>query len=92
MVSATGVSGSGAGLLRPNRPPLRPGFAGLYRVLKLPVVPIACDAGRVWPRGPVKMSGTIHFKVGEIIPPGLERHEVEARVHEAINALNQPSN
>ena len=26
-------------------PPLRPGFAGLYRALKLPVVPVAHDAG-----------------------------------------------
>ena len=51
-------------------PPLRPGFAGLYRVLGLPVVPIALDSARVWPRGFVKQPGTIHFKVGEIIPPG----------------------
>ena len=71
-----------------EKPPLRPGFAGLYRVLGLPVVPIAHDSGKIWPRGLVKQSGTIHFKVGEIIPPGLKRDEVEARVHAAINALN----
>ncbi|MFL6779221.1 MAG: lysophospholipid acyltransferase family protein [Sphingomicrobium sp.] len=71
-----------------EKPPLRPGFAGLYRVLGLPVVPIAHDSGKIWPRGLVKHSGTIHFKVGEIIPPGLKRDEVEARVHAAINALN----
>ena len=69
-------------------PPLRPGFAGLYRVLGLPVVPIALDSARVWPRGFVKHPGTITFKVGDIIPPGLKRDEVEARVHAAINALN----
>jgi 1-acyl-sn-glycerol-3-phosphate acyltransferase len=69
-------------------PPLRPGFAGLYRVLGLPVVPVALDSGRLWPRGFVKHAGTIHFKVGEVIPPGLKRDEVEARVHAAINALN----
>ncbi len=69
-------------------PPLRPGFAGLYRVLGLPVVPIALDSGVVWPRGFVKHRGIIRFKVGEIIPPGLKRDEVEARVHTAINALN----
>ena len=69
-------------------PPLRPGFAGLYRVLGLPVVPIALDSARIWPRGFVKHSGTIHFKVGEIIPPGLKRDDIEARVHAAINALN----
>ncbi|WP_346774094.1 lysophospholipid acyltransferase family protein [Sphingomonas sp. HDW15A] len=76
---------------RGARPQLRPGFAGLYRMLGLPVVPIAVDSGRVWPRGFVKRSGTIHFRVGEIIPPGLKREEVEARVHAAINALNLPT-
>lgn len=69
-------------------PPLQPGFAGLYRALGLPVVPIAQDSGKLWPRSGPKRSGTIHFKVGEIIPPGLKRAEVEARVHAAINALN----
>jgi len=69
-------------------PALRPGFAGLYRALGLPVVPVAHDSGRVWPRGFVKHAGTIRFKVGETIPPGLKRAEVEARVHAAINALN----
>ena len=69
-------------------PPLQSGFAGLYRVLGLPVVPVALDSGRVWPRSFVKQSGTIRFKVGEIIPPGLKRDDIEARVHAAINALN----
>jgi 1-acyl-sn-glycerol-3-phosphate acyltransferase len=69
-------------------PPLQSGFAGLYRILKLPVVPIALDSARVWPRSFVKRPGTIRFKVGETIPPGLKREEVEARVHAAINALN----
>ena len=69
-------------------PPLRPGFAGLYRALGLPVVPVALDSGRLWPRGFVKRPGVIHFKVGEIIPAGLKRDEVEARVYAAINALN----
>ena len=73
-----------------ERPPLRPGFAGLYRTLGLPVVPVAVDSGRVWPRGLVKHRGTIRYKVGETIPPGLKRDEVEARVHAAINALNSP--
>ena len=69
-------------------PPLQPGFAGLYRALGLPVVPVAQDSGMLWPRKGPKRSGTIHFKVGEIIPAGLKRDEIEARVHAAINALN----
>jgi 1-acyl-sn-glycerol-3-phosphate acyltransferase len=68
-------------------PPLRPGFAGLYRALGLPVVPIAVDSGRLWGRGLVHHSGTITFRVGETIPAGLKREEIEQRVHAAINAL-----
>jgi 1-acyl-sn-glycerol-3-phosphate acyltransferase len=71
-------------------PPFRAGLAGLYRALGLPVVPVALDSGRLFPRGLLKRSGTIHFKVGEVIPAGLKREEVEARVHAAINAL-EPS-
>ena len=71
-----------------EQPELRPGFAGLYRALGLPVVPIAHDSGKLWPRGLVKHSGTIRFKVGETIPAGLKRDEIEARVRAAINALN----
>ena len=71
-------------------PPLQSGFAGLYRVLGLPVVPVALDSGRLWPRSFVKQPGTIHVRVGEIIPPGLKRDEIETRVHAAINALEVP--
>ena len=69
-------------------PPLQPGFAGLYRALGLPVVPVAHDVGRLWHKGFLKRSGTVHFKVGDVIPSGLKRDDVEARVHAAINALN----
>lgn len=68
-------------------PPLQAGFAGLYRTLGLPVVPLALDSGRSWPRGFVKHPGTVRFRFGEPIPPGLPRAEIEARVHAAINAL-----
>lgn len=68
-------------------PPLRPGFAGLYRALGLPVVPVAVNSGRLWGRGLVHRSGTVTFRIGDIIPAGLKREEIEARVHAAINAL-----
>ncbi|HEX8388801.1 MAG TPA: lysophospholipid acyltransferase family protein [Sphingomonas sp.] len=73
-----------------ERPPLRSGFAGLYKILKLPVVPIATDSGLVWPRHGPKRSGVITLRFGEVIPPGLPREEAERRVHEAINVLNPP--
>lgn len=69
-------------------PRLRSGFAGLYRALGLPVVPIAVDSGRLWTKGLPKKPGTVHFRIGEPIAPGLKREEIEARVHAAINALN----
>lgn len=68
-------------------PPLKAGFAALYRALGLPVLPVAVDSGRLWGRGLVHKSGTVTFKVGETIPPGLSRKAIEARVHAAINAL-----
>jgi len=70
-----------------ERPPLQSGFAGLYRTLGLPVVPLATDSGHAWPRRFVKRPGTIRFCFGEPIPAGLHRDEIEARVYAAINRL-----
>jgi len=69
-------------------PELKAGFAGLYRMLGLPVVPIALDTGQVWPRHGPKRAGVVTLRFGEPIPTGLGRAEIEARVHAAINALN----
>jgi 1-acyl-sn-glycerol-3-phosphate acyltransferase len=71
-----------------EQPPLQPGFAGLYKQLGLPVVPVALDSGRLWPRNSfVKRPGIVTVRFGEPIPPGLPRAEIEAKVHAAINAL-----
>ncbi|MGE5063568.1 MAG: lysophospholipid acyltransferase family protein, partial [Myxococcales bacterium] len=40
-----------------SAPPLKSGFAALYRALGLPVVPVAVDSGRIWGRGFVHRSG-----------------------------------
>jgi 1-acyl-sn-glycerol-3-phosphate acyltransferase len=69
-------------------PPLRSGLAGLYRAIGLPVVPVALDSAKVWPKkGPMR-AGTVTFRFGAPIPAGLKREEVEARVHSEINALD----
>ena len=68
-------------------PPLLSGFAGIYKLLGLPVVPVAVDSGPLYHRM-VKRPGTITYKVGPRIPAGLPRDEAERRVHGAINALN----
>ena len=68
-------------------PPLRSGFAALYRALGLPVVPVAVDSGRLWGRGFVHRAGTVTLKIGAVIPAGLKRDEIEHKVHAAVNAL-----
>jgi len=67
--------------------PLQSGFAGLYKLLGLPVVPVAVDSGLLYHRR-WKRRGTITIIVGEPIPAGLPRDEIEARVLAAINVLN----
>ncbi len=66
---------------------LKSGFAGIYKLLALPVVPVAVNSGplyhRRWKRG-----GTITYRFAEPIPPGLPRGEAETRVIAAINVLN----
>jgi 1-acyl-sn-glycerol-3-phosphate acyltransferase len=70
-----------------EEPPLVAGFAGLYKILGLPVVPVAVRSGHVWPRKGAKHPGVVTYVFGEPIPPGLPRAEIEARVHAAINSL-----
>lgn len=71
------------------RVPLRSGFAGLYRQIGLPVVPVAVDSGRLWPRNSfLKRPGVVTFRFGDVIQPGLDRDAVEAIVHAEINRLN----
>ncbi len=68
-------------------PPLQAGFAGLYKLLGRPVVPVAVNSGEVYHRR-WKRRGTITYRFGEPIPAGLPRDEAEARTRAAINALN----
>ncbi len=72
-----------------ERGKIQSGLYGIYKLLGLPIVPIAVNSGPLYQPNP-KRRGTITYKVGETIPPGLSRDEVEARVFEAINALNPP--
>lgn len=92
-VRATGrsvvVYAEGTRVPHGESPPLRSGFAGLYKALALPVVPIALDSGRLLPKKGAKRPGIVTIRIGAPIPPGLPRAEAEARVHAAINALNR---
>lgn len=72
-----------------TRPPLQSGFAAIYKLFGLPVVPVAVNSGPVYHRV-LKRKGTITWHFGEVIEPGLPRKEIEAKVHAAINVLNSP--
>lgn len=67
--------------------PLQAGFAGLYKLLGLPVVPVAVDSGPLYHRR-WKRPGKLTYRFAPAIEPGLDREEIEHRVLEAINALN----
>lgn len=66
---------------------MQSGFAGLYKLLGVPVVPIAVNSGPLYHRW-WKRKGTVTYRIGAMIEPGLPREEIEARVQEAIGALN----
>ena len=70
-----------------QRAELQSGFAGLYKLLGLPVVACAIDSGPLYHRR-WKRPGTVTFRFSEPIPPGLPREEIEQRVQDAINALS----
>jgi len=70
----------------------RIGAGVLYDELKLPVVPVALNAGLYWPRRSfLKKPGTIVVEILPPIPPGLPRaqmmQELETRLEEATDRL-----
>lgn len=71
-----------------ERRALQSGFAGIYKLLGLPVIPVAVDSGPLYHRR-WKQAGTVRYRFGEVIPAGLPREDIEARVEAAINALNR---
>ena len=71
-----------------TQPDLHPGLAGLYAHLRLPLVPAALNSGLVWGRESfIKKSGKVTVQIHPVIPPGLPRADLKARVHAAINSL-----
>ena len=90
-MSATGrplvIFPEGTRIAPGTRAPLQSGFAMLYKVLGLPVIPVAVNSGPCY-SGRWKRRGIIDIRFGEPIMPGLSRAELEERVLRAINALN----
>ena len=72
-----------------QRTAYHPGVAALYGELGIPVVPVALDTGRLWPRrGFVKRPGRATVAFLEPIPPGLPRQEFMALLRERIEGAS----
>ena len=69
---------------------LQSGVAALYKLLGMPVVPVAVNSGPLYHRW-FKRPGTVIYRFCEPIPPGLKRDEIERRVGEAITGFNRIS-
>lgn len=76
-----------------QQPTYQSGVGTLYDHLKIPVIPIAHNAGLFWPRrGFIKHSGCITLEILDPIPPGLSRQEfmsvlennIESKTNELI--------
>lgn len=80
----------GTRVKRGHQPQLQSGFAALYKLLGLPVVPVAVDSRPLYERR-WKRRGTIRIHFGQPIPTGLPREEIEALVHREINLLSGPA-
>lgn len=65
--------------------PYHSGIFAIYSATNLPVVPIALNSGRCWPRSSVsKKPGVITVKILPEIPTGLDRHSFMARLERDI--------
>lgn len=74
--------------------PYLPGIAALYRDLDVPVVPVALNSGRFWPRGSEPHhAGTITLEFLPPIAPGLDRKtfmtELQHRTEDAALRLDR---
>lgn len=76
-----------------ERRPYHPGVAALYGALDVPVVPVALDSGRFWPRRDMRMAGgTITLAFLPPIAPGLARRAfagtLESAIEDAVATLD----
>jgi 1-acyl-sn-glycerol-3-phosphate acyltransferase len=72
-----------------TKAPYLPGVGGLYRHLKVPVVPVALNSGLYWPRRRfARWPGTIVLEFLDPIEPGLPRREFMSRLENEIETAS----
>lgn len=69
-----------------ERRPYKQGVGRLYEQLGVPVIPVALDSGRFWPKGGRKYGGTVTFEFLDPIPPGLPVDEMMRLLESRLEA------
>tara|TARA_Y100000588_G_scaffold394328_1_gene514208 strand:+ start:5685 stop:6212 length:528 start_codon:yes stop_codon:yes gene_type:complete len=66
------------------------GVFAVYKALNIPVVPVALNSGRFWPRQAfVKRPGVITVKLLDVIKPGLNRQEFMSTLESSIETATK---
>lgn len=71
-----------------DKPDLKPGIYSIYKNLGKPVVPIALNTGKFWPKNNQMLSGTIVIEFRKPIQPGLSKEDFLLKLKNEINSLN----
>ena len=71
-----------------DQPDLKPGIYSIYKNSNKPVIPIAINSGKYWPKNNQMQSGKITIEFKEPIQPGLSKEEFLKKLKIEINSLN----
>tara|TARA_B110000305_G_C18940193_1_gene403562 strand:- start:251 stop:592 length:342 start_codon:yes stop_codon:yes gene_type:complete len=71
-----------------NQPDLKPGIYSIYKNSNKPVIPIAINSGKFWPKNNEMKSGKIIIEFKDPIQPGLSKEEFLKKLKFDINSLN----
>jgi 1-acyl-sn-glycerol-3-phosphate acyltransferase len=67
--------------------PYKQGSIRLYEAYNIPIVPVAVNTGKFWPKGSfVKRGGTAKFKIMPPIPAGLKPKEALKQMQETLES------
>ena len=70
-------------------PSYKQGVSHIYEALNLPVMPVGLNSGLYWPRREfLRRPGTITAQCGEMIPAGLPRLEMFARMEAQVEQIS----
>ena len=74
----------------PKEKPYKQGSVKLYKAYDLPIVPVAMNSGKFWPKGSfIKKGGVVTFKILPPIPAGLESKEALNILRDTLETESQ---